>query len=316
MIPLRFLHRSVLLALLLVLAGCRDAGGDSAEASPPDRPEFSADSAFAYLRQQVEFGPRIPGTPGHAAQLRWMSALLARHADTLIEQRFAHVTRAGDTLQLTNLFARFAPEQRERILLVTHWDTRPRSDEARSEEERTLPVPGANDGASGTAILLQLATMFDRHPPPVGVDLLFVDGEDYGPGGEDMYLGARHFAARLPAGYPPLYGVLLDMVADQNPRFPMEGNSVRLAPEVTGRIWALAQQMGYGDVFPQTVGPAIEDDHIPLNQAGVRTVDVIDFEYGPGNRFWHTPEDVVANTSAETLRIVGEVMAELIYRGG
>ncbi|MGI9190367.1 MAG: M28 family peptidase [Longimicrobiaceae bacterium] len=316
MIPLRFLHRSVILALLLLAAACRDAGGDSAEASPIDRPDFSADSAYAFLHRQVEFGPRVPGTPGHAAQLAWMKTILERHADTVVEQTFSHVTRGGDTLGLTNLFARFAPEKRERVLLVTHWDTRPRSDEAKSKAERALPVPGANDGASGTAILLQLATMFDRQPPPIGVDLLFVDGEDYGPGEEDMYLGAKFFAAHLPAGYPPLYGVLLDMVGDQNPRFPMEANSVELAPEVTGRIWALAEQMGYGDIFPREVGQAISDDHIPLNRAGVRTTDIIDFEYGPGNRFWHTPEDIAANTSAETLRIVGEVMAELIYRGG
>lgn len=277
-----------------------------------ERPAFDSARAFGYLEHQVAFGPRIPGREGHARQLEWMRSFLAERADTVLEQRFTHTTRAGEILRLTNLFARFRPELEERVLLLAHWDTRPLADQANTAAERNLPVPGANDGASGTAVLLELANLFAESPPPIGVDLLFVDGEDFGPTGEDMYLGAKHFAANLPAGYRPFYGILLDMVADRDPLFTIEGNSRDMAPEVVQRVWDLAREMGYGDLFVDRPGYYIEDDHIPLNRAGIRTIDVIDLDYAP----WHTPRDLPENTSAETLGVVGEVMAELVYRGG
>lgn len=304
----------------MLLAGCNDAGGDAGGGSLPaaavDRPAFGAGRAYDYLERQVAFGPRIPGTEGHARQLEWMKEFLAQRADTVSEQRFTHTTAGGETLRLTNLFARFRPGAEERILLVAHWDTRPLADQSPDPADRTLPVLGANDGASGTAVLLELANLFAERPPPIGVDLLLVDGEDYGPTGEDMYLGAKHFAAHQPPGYAPRYGVLLDMVGDRDPRFPIEGYSERYAPEVVQRVWGLAREMGYGDVFVSSPGLFIEDDHVPLNRGGIRTIDVIDFEYGPENRYWHTPLDVPANTSPESLGIVGDVMAELVYRGG
>ncbi|HEU0077055.1 MAG TPA: M28 family peptidase [Longimicrobiaceae bacterium] len=324
MIPSSLAVRSLLLLTLALGPGCDRSGAageaPDASAAPPaprvDRPAFDSAKAFEHLRRQVAFGPRIPGTPGHAAQLRWMKEYLATRADTVIEQPFTHVTRSGETLRMTNLFARFRPDAQDRVLLVAHWDTRPKSDQASGGADRDRPVPGANDGASGVAVLLELADMLKRRPAGIGVDLLLVDGEDYGPTGDDMYLGAKHFAANLPAGYRPFYGILLDMVGDRTPRFPVESNSQRFAPEVVQRVWSLAQELGYGDVFPMSDGGAVEDDHIPLNQAGIRTIDIIDFDYGPGNRYWHTPQDVPENTSAESLRIVGEVIAELVYRGG
>ncbi len=305
----------LLFPLVLLSSGCSNGGSDAAGAPripAVDRPGFQGDSAYALLEEQVAFGPRVPGTEGHAAQLEWMREYLAARADTLVVQEFTHTVSSGDTLQLTNLMARFNPEAGARVLLLAHWDTRPQADQADSEAERAMPVPGANDGASGTAVLMQLAEMFTKQDPPIGVDLLFVDGEDYGPGTEDMLLGARYFAENLPAGYRPLYGVLLDMVGDPELRFPVEGYSDRYAPEVVQRVWSVARDLGYGDVFVPTVGMAITDDHLPLNEAGIHTANVIDFEYP----YWHTPEDVPAHTSARSLDIVGEVMAELIYRGG
>jgi glutaminyl-peptide cyclotransferase len=307
-----------LCALLLALAaGCSEQGSG---ATPPperaDRPAFRGDQAFGLLQEQVAFGPRIPGSEGHRRQLEWMRGWLAARADTVISQPFQAVTTRGDTLQLTNLFARFHPDARDRVLLVAHWDTRPRADQSPDPAQRELPVPGANDGASGTAVLLQLAEMLRRHTAPLGVDLLLVDGEDFGPSTDDMFLGSRHFASNLPPGYRPLYGVLLDMVADRDPRFPVERYSQEYAPEVVQRVWSVASELGYGDVFVPDVGGYVTDDHLPLNQAGIRTIDIIDFDYGPGNRYWHTPQDVPENTSPETLRMVGEVIAELVYRGG
>lgn len=307
------------LLLLPLAGGCSDADADGGYLPPEEaieRPAFPGDQAYRLLEQQVAFGPRVPGQAGHYRQLEWMRGWLAERADTLVEQPFTVTTTEGETLELTNLFARFLPQRADRVLLVAHWDTRPRSDQASGEGEREQPVPGANDGASGTAILLQLAEMFRAEPPPVGVDLLFVDGEDYGPGSDDMYLGAKHFAANRPAGYQPLYGVLLDMVGDADLRLPIEGNSNQLAPEVVQRVWSVARDLGHDSIFTPDVGPWVTDDHLPLNDVGIRTIDIIDFDYGPGNRYWHTPQDVPANTSAASLEVVGEVIAELIYRGG
>jgi glutaminyl-peptide cyclotransferase len=301
--------------LLAAAAGCGDPlprlpGEETVRFA--ERPEFDGGEAHALLRAQVAFGPRIPGTGGHAAQLQWMTDFLVLRADTVEVQGFEHVTEGGETLRLSNVFARFRASDPRRILLLAHWDTRPAADQDPDPAKRTMPVPGANDGASGVAVLLHLAELFAAEPPPVGVDLLFTDGEDFGPGSRDMYLGARYFAANLPAGYAPMYGVLLDMVGNRNPRFPIEGHSQRLAPSIVTRVWEVARQLGYGDIFPSQVGPAVDDDHLPLNRAGIPTINVIDFAYP----FWHTTEDVPANTSAETLRIVGEVIAELVYRGG
>jgi len=310
---------ALLLALPVILSACGSDQGtleDPGPDLPADRPSFDGGAAHDLVEEQVAFGPRVPGTEGHAAQLAWMEDLLAEWADEVEAQPFTATTSGGLQLRLTNLLARYRPQEEDRILLLTHWDTRPWSDQAADPHERAIPVPGANDGASGTAVLLQLAELLSVGPPPMGVDLLFVDGEDFGPGIQDMFLGSKDFAANLPDPIPWRYGLLLDMVGDLDPRFPMEGFSVEYAPILTQDIWQIAHELGFGPFFPATVGKHILDDHIPLNEAGLRTVDLIDFDYGPENSFWHTPRDVPENTSPETLRMVGEVVAELVYRGG
>lgn len=302
------------LAMLGLAAACPDADQSNGRLADLgiDVPEFSADSAFELLKRQVEFGPRVPGSPGHAQQLEWMTELLRERADTVILQHFTHDADSIE-LALTNVFARFRADAPDRILLLAHWDTRPTADAEREPELREQPILGANDGASGTAVLLELARVLSIDAPPIGVDLLFTDAEDYT---GNMYLGAKHFAANLPRGYRPLYGILVDMVADQDPVFPIEGHSQSFAPEVVERVWRLAEQLGHGAVFQRRTGSTISDDHVPLNRAGIRTIDIIDFDYGPGNSYWHTLQDVVENTSPRGLGIVGEVLTVLIYRGG
>jgi hypothetical protein len=302
---------------VLMLAGCQGSADQEVVTGATSAPPFSADSAWSYLQKQVSFGPRVPGTKGHSDQLAWMTEFLRARADTVILQPFTHThTQSGKTLQLTNVFARFRPEANVRVLLIAHWDTRPTADYDDDPVKQKQPIHGANDGASGAAVLLELANVLKRHSPPIGVDLLFVDGEDYGPDSDDMYLGATHFAVNQPAGYKPMYGILLDMIADQNPVYPEEGNSKDMAPEVVERVWRTAEQIGLGQYFPRRSGGYITDDHIPLNRAGIRTVDIIDLDYGPGNAYWHTSDDVVANTAPKGLEVVGTVLAELIYRGG
>ena len=312
----------VLTAALILFAACgdgRDANGAQVATLRLDTsgvPTFSADAAYALLARQVDFGPRVPGTAPHAAQLAWMTAFLRERADTVTLQRFTHQTTDGTTLELTNVLARFWPDAGTRVLLVAHWDTRPRADMESDDPRRELPIPGANDGASGTAVLLELANVLSRHSPPIGVDLLFVDGEDYGPGGEDMYLGAKHFAANPPPEYRPLYGIVVDMVADKTPAFYMEGNSRDMAPEVVERVWRIAEHIGLGHVFVRSPGGYITDDHVHLNRGGLRTIDIIDFDFGPGNSFWHTHHDTLENTSAVGPGAIGTVLTTLIFNGG
>ncbi|MGH7537582.1 MAG: M28 family peptidase, partial [Gemmatimonadales bacterium] len=188
------------------LAGC------SAKAKPPAR-EFDGARAFAYLERQVQFGPRVPGTAAHDSTGDWILAQLRARADTVIVQDIAHQTTRGATLSLRNFFARFRPDAAERVLFLAHWDTRPRADQSVNLGAQRQPVPGANDGASGVAVLLGVADALKAKPPSVGVDLLFVDGEDYGDFADsnDVLIGSRWFAAHQPVGYPPLYAVLFDM---------------------------------------------------------------------------------------------------------
>lgn len=306
--------RPPVVAIALLLAGCLDSGGPTG--ATPGLPLFDGASALARVHAQVDFGPRVPGTEGHARQLDWMLARLDSVAPDLSADSFQHVTTHGDTLDLVNVLARFAPERGRRILLVTHWDTRPTSDEATDPALRSIPVPGANDGASGTAVLLELAGILADQPPPVGVDLLFVDGEDYGPGLDDMLLGARHYAAGLDDGVRPVYGLLLDMVGDALASFPVESFSAQYANVVVRKVWQAAERLGYEDSFPTGGGRQIIDDHVPLTQAGLPTANLIDFSYGPNNAYWHTPEDTPQRVSAETLAMVGAVVAELVYSGG
>jgi glutaminyl-peptide cyclotransferase len=310
--------RATALVVVFAIAAVAACSADSEPSGPtPGSPTFDGEVAMELVRRQVAFGPRVPGMEGHADQLSWMLERLDSVAPVLVADTFEHVTTQGDSLTLVNVLARFRPEATRRILLLAHWDTRPTSDEAADPADRATPLPGANDGASGTAVLLALAPLLAETPPPLGVDLLFVDGEDYGPGVEDMLLGAKRYASMLDQQEGrPVYGVLLDMVGDADPSFPVEGHSAQHANVVVQKVWRAAERLGYEEVFPTRVGRALTDDHVPLIEAGLPTANVIDFTYGPGNAYWHTPQDVPENLSAETLGIVGSVVTELIYSGG
>ncbi len=300
----------LLLPALLLAAACRDA-------APPTR-EFNGEVAFTYLERQVGFGYRIPGTPAHAATAAWLDSLLRSRADSLIVQAWTHVTAKGDSLPLVNLVARFNPAARERVLFLAHWDTRPVSDNPNYTGPRT-PVPGANDGASGVAVLLGMADALKQLPPTVGVDLLFVDGEDYADfhaEPNDVLIGSRYYAAHQPPGPKPLYAVLLDLVADRDLRLLPEGQSVLGAPEVVYLVWTVAKEIGHGDVFVNAPGqgPTLIDDHVELQKAGIRAIDVVDFSYGPDNGYWHTPADSLDKVSPQSLQVVGDVALALIRR--
>ena len=309
------MKRWVMLAIAMPLAAAC-GGGDSGGTVTVrvERPPFNGVRAFQDLERQVAFGPRIPGSAGHAQQLEWLETQLRALADTVFLDPFEHVTGEGHELTLTNVIARFGPADGSRLLLLTHWDTRPKADQSSEAADRELPVIGANDGASGTAILLELARMFNEQPPPGGVELLFSDGEDYGPSTSDMFLGARHYVAGIGSENPPAYGILLDMVGDADPSFPIEAYSMEGAGQVVQRVWGIAADLGYRRYFPMDQTSRVIDEHIQFIDAGIPVADIIDFDYGRGNGFWHTPRDLPENTSAQTLFMVGDVVAEVVYR--
>ena len=297
-------------------AGAVAAAVIGCEGTPEATRSFDGASALAYAEQQVAFGPRVPGTDGHARMAAWLDSLLRTRADSVIVQRWTHVTRGGDTLPLVNILASFNPAAKERILFLAHWDTRPRSDgPAAAPGDSARAVPGANDGASGVAVLLGVADALDSVPPSVGVDLLFVDGEDYGDffadGRPDVLIGSRYYAQNQLAP-PPLYAVLFDMVGDRDLRISREGNSVIGAPEVVDLVWRVAAEAGHGNVFVPFEGTTATDDHVELQRVGIRAIDVIDFSYGPGNGWWHSPEDSMDKISAQSLGIVGDVALRLV----
>ena len=288
----------------LVVAFAAAGAACSAKAKAPPR-EFDGTRAFGYLEQQMRFGPRIPGTPAHEQTGDWILAQLRGRADTVIVQDIAHTTKSGQVLHLRNFLARFRPGQADRVLYLAHWDTRPHADQSANLAAQRQPVPGADDGASGVAVLLGVADALKAKPPAMGVDLLFVDGEDYGDFADssDVLIGSRYFAAHQPVGYPPLFAVLFDMVGDKNLQIYVEGNSQSVAPEVVDRVWHTAGELGYGNIFVPQVRHTLIDDHVTLQNAGIHAIDVVDFDYP----YWHTAEDTVDKVSAASLQVVGDV---------
>lgn len=300
-------------------------GQDSRQSSPTSKsptparseaptPGFDGTRAFKYLTTQTSFGPRNPNSAGHRNCLTFLQLELGTLADSIALQEFSQ-QGYGEVLSLTNIFARFNQASEYRILLVAHWDTRPRADNDPDPKKRNQPILGANDGASGVAVLLELARMMKANPPPNGVDLLLVDGEDYGHESDTrMYLlGARYFAANIPSGYSPQYGVLLDLVGDANLSLKKERYSLQYAPDVVEMIWSTASGLGIAQ-FSGELQNWVMDDHLPLNEAGIRTVNIIDFEYpDTSNRYWHSLDDTPDKCSPASLEAVGRVIAEIIY---
>jgi len=286
--------------------GCQARAGDGGSGVR----EFKGTTAFSYVEKQMSFGPRIPNTPGHDKMGDWLLAELRARADTVTVQDFPWTTKKGAKLRLRNFFARFRPQATDRILFLAHWDTRPFADKSQNLGQQRMPVPGANDGASGVAVLLGVADALKAKPATVGVDLLFVDGEDYGSfeDSTETLIGARYFAKHQPPGYTTLYAVLLDMVGDKDLQFYQEGYSMASAPEVVQRVWQTADRLGYSKVFIARAGQTLIDDHVPLQQAGIRAIDVIDFDFP----YHHTTEDTIDKVSAESLQIVGDVAVSLV----
>ncbi|GAB4325839.1 MAG: M28 family peptidase [Candidatus Sumerlaeia bacterium] len=270
---------------------------------------FDAERAFGHLRRLVLMGPRVPGEPAHEQAERYISRHLEASGFHVIRQNFSrYAPLLNRTIRFTNIIGIANPGAPEKVLLTCHWDTRPIADRDPNAANRSRPIPGANDGASGVAVLLELASVLHDSPTSRCVCLVFFDGEDLGQGGrpDEFCYGSRHFAAEIPAACRPVRAAVnIDMVGDADLTLPREGFSVLHASDLTDAIWKIGTKR-YPEHFLWNVGPAVYDDHMPLLEAGLSAVNIIDFNYPA----WHTMDDDVARCSPRSLKIVGDVLLE------
>ena len=293
------LHPAVL-SITVIPAIIRCSGG----------PVFDGERAFADLRKQCSFGPRVAGTEAHTKAGEFIFNTLKETTDICRIQRFtAYDSIAGMERQMFNIIASYYPDSDKRILLCAHWDSRPFSDRDPDSLSSRLPVPGANDGASGVALLLEISRVLKNNRPPVGVDIVFFDGEDYGredwPGG--WFLGSSYFARSL-KGYRPRAAILVDMIGDSDLLIHKEAISEKYAPDLNDYIWSIASEVG-ASAFENSLKDTVSDDHIPLLSAGIKAIDIIDMDYP----YWHTQQDTPDKCSPRSLDEVGKVILAAIF---
>ena len=276
-------------------------------------PYFDYNKAFEYIYKQCEFGPRYPGSEGHNSFQLFLRDFLDDKSDTLIvyEHEVKHPYKE-ETVFLYNFLARYNPDIENRVLLMAHWDTREIADKDEDKSNHSKPILGANDGASGISILMVLSEILNKNKlHNLGVDLLFVDGEDMGRSGEleNYCIGTTAFCEVIPDPIPS-YAICIDMVADKNPIFPIEYFSYKQAPSVVREIWSLANELGYNEFQNKIQGPIYDDHRALYIHSGIPAIDIIDFDYP----HWHTINDIPENCSPKGLKIVGEVLCEYLYR--
>lgn len=277
-------------------------------------PAFDSTRAFGYLKAQCAFGPRVPGSESQKKAIAYFTAHFRGLGFEVKQQPFTHKDmETGRPIPMTNIIVTIPGRdpKRKPILFCAHWDSRPRADQEASAMLAGMPITGANDGASGAAVLMELANGMKKKAPLATVHLALFDGEDWGKEGnlQEYFLGARHFADNLPIPMPE-YAVLFDMVGDKDLRLPMEQHSVKQSPELMARIWARAKSLGL-TAFEAKPGYAVMDDHMPLQAKGIPAIDIIDFEYPA----WHTQGDTPDKCSAYSLGVVGRLGASLAWRG-
>ncbi len=310
---------------LTTSCGAGKASGSKEEGSATDTSaatafavDFNADSAFAFVQRQCEFGPRVPETIGHAQCGEWIEAQLNRYCDKVVAQKARLTTFDGTPLNATNYIGIINPDAKKRVLLVAHWDTRPWADADPDEAKRKSPVMGANDGASGVGVLLEMARVMQAKKPNVGVDILLVDAEDWGSENdeESWALGTQYWAAHPhEKGYKPMYGILLDMVGAPDAQFYQEGFSLQSSPELVEKVWGIASDSGYSNHFKSMQYGAATDDHVFIIRGGIPCIDIIDMRPGSNGfyPYWHTTGDTIDKIAPATLKAVGQTVANLIY---
>lgn len=282
--------------------------------------EFNSDSAFLFVKTQIDFGPRVPNTKAAVNCGDYLIQQMKRWADTVIVQKGIVTAYDGTKLKFRNIISSFNPESKTRILLFAHWDTRPWSDQDSVDKDK--PSLGADDGASGVAVLMEMARQYSMSKPKVGVDLAFFDAEDWGkegggPESEDSYaLGTQYWAKNLHVkNYSANYGILLDMVGGKDAQFRFEGLSYERARSVVEKVWQAANNLGYSNYFLNQDGGWVTDDHVYVNNIGIPSIDIIHSNTGSRSGFashWHTHNDNLAVIDKNTLRAVGQTLLKVV----
>ena len=330
-------YLSILLLLLVSLAACQSkqatetSSTADSTASAAVQVRFVPDSALADIRQQCAFGARVPGSDAHRKCGDWMVARFKSLGLEVTEQNATVKGWDGKQLPLRNIIASYQPEAANRIIICTHWDSRPWCDNDADSTRHREPVMAANDGASGVAVMLEIMRLLPEIKPAVGIDFICFDVEDYGApywgeedapfDGSDWCLGSQYWAQHPhKADYTAEYGILLDMVGGDDARFCYEGFSMRYARDVMLKVWTAAEAAGAGGYFVREDGTYAQDDHLPLNEtAGIPTIDIIPYPSGDNvsfSRTWHTTNDTPENISIETLRAVGQTLLQVLATEG
>lgn len=320
------------LTLGIVACSCTNKGPKSAGSTIVQEyqkvsPDFNADSAYRYVAKQVEFGPRVPNTKEHIACGDYLVTTLRKFGADVQEQKMTVTAFDGTKLNARNIIGVYGADKKRRVLLFAHWDTRPFADHDPDESRQNEPILGANDGASGVGVLLEVARQLNSQAPEVGVDIIFFDAEDYGdpafaknvPEGEWWCLGSQYWANNPHVeGYRAEYGILLDMVGAKDATFFREHYSMHYAQDVVGKVWGAANQLGFGKYFINKNKGGVVDDHLYVNQGThIPSIDIIqldeknDYSFG---HYWHTHKDNMDVIDRTTLGVVGQTVMEVIYK--
>ncbi len=293
---------------------------------PVKIPDFNADSAYFFIEQQLAFGPRVPGTKAHGKCADFLSRKLKSYIDEVIVQRGKAYAFNDKVLDVYNIIASFQPEKENRILLCAHWDSRPFADHDPDEKNHETPIDGANDGASGVGVLLEIARQLKQSETSLGIDIILFDVEDYGkPQGiqsrrEDTWALGSQYWAKNPhiMNYKARFGILLDMVGAKDATFTMEGFSVYFAADILKKVWDIAHSIGYNNYFLFEKTGEILDDHLYVNSIrNIPTIDIIHYDPSTSTGFfeyWHTVKDDISNIDKTTLKVVGQTVLTVIYR--
>ncbi len=311
-------------------SGCKEQKSENIEENTyvSTAPTFNVDSAFEFIKRQCEFGPRIMNSEAHDKCGDFLAETFKKYGAQVYEQTADLKLYDGTTIKNRNIIAAFNPESTNRMIVASHWDSRPWADHDADSNNHKTPIDGANDGASGVGVMLELARIFSTNQPQFGIDLICFDAEDAGvpewdTEAEDSEtswcIGSQYWAGKHHIdGYTATYGILLDMVGGPNSVFYKEGFSVRMASAFVDKIWYAAQRIGYGQYFLNQPGGYITDDHIQIGHSGIPCVDVIASDKNNQGfcKTWHTMNDNLENIDKNTLKAVGQTITEVIFVDG
>ncbi|MCL2167580.1 MAG: M28 family peptidase [Lentimicrobiaceae bacterium] len=321
----------IILSISVLIFSCNDSNKNRNKSAVKEDlnsaisvPVFDPDSAFFFVKAQTDFGPRVPNTEAHKKCAQFLQTQLEKYCDKVTVQPFNALTYDGTKINGKNIIGSFFPEKEKRVLLAAHWDSRPFADNDPDFANREKPIDGANDGASGVGLLLEIARQLKEKSPNIGVDIIFFDAEDWGTKnsqnetGDWWCLGSQHWAKNPHiTNYKADFGILLDMVGAPNAKFYQEGYSLYYAASIVAKVWSTAYKLGYKEYFLNVASNPITDDHYYVNKlAKIPMINIIHQDQTTGTGFvstWHTLQDNISNIDKHTLYVVGTTVLGVIY---